>query len=101
MDRWFTNFWGKDYNPANIDELAGHHVFFNHSLHTPRVGPVSLKTSMAELREAFPDLGVERTANLIAEGDEVIIRWVCKGTHTGPSYCDLVMGTLPDASRRK
>jgi hypothetical protein len=74
VDRWLTNFWGKNYNPAIVDELAARDLFFNHSLHTPRVGPVPLKTFMAELREAFPDLCVERTANLIAEGDVVIIR---------------------------
>jgi predicted ester cyclase len=101
VDRWLTNFWGKSYNPAIVDELAARDLFFNHSLHTPRVGPVPLKTFMAELREAFPDLCVERTANLIAEGDEVIIRWVCEGTHTGPSFYDLVMGALPDVSGRK
>jgi predicted ester cyclase len=101
VDRWLTNFWGKNYNPAIVDELAACDIFFNHSLHTLRVGPVSLKTFMAELREAFPDLSVERTANLVAEGDTVMIRWVCEGTHTGPSFYDLVMGALPGASGRK
>jgi hypothetical protein len=101
VDRWLTNFWGKSYNPAIVDELAARDLFFSHSLHTPRVGPVPLKTFMAELREAFPDLCVERTANLIAEGDVVIIRWVCEGTHTGPSFYELVMGALPDASGQK
>jgi predicted ester cyclase len=101
VDRWLTNFWGKNYNPVIVDELAARHIFFNHSLHTPRVGPLSVKTFMAELREAFPDLCVERTATLVAEGNVVIIRWVCEGTHTGPSFYDLVMGALPDASGRK
>jgi predicted ester cyclase len=94
VDRWLTNFWGKNYNPAFVDD-------FNHSLHTPRVGHVSLKIFMAELRKAFPDLRVERAADLIAEGDAVIIRWVCEGTHTGPSFFDLVMGALPAVSGRK
>jgi predicted ester cyclase len=101
VDRWLTNFWGKNYNLAIVDELAARDIFFNHSLHTPRVGPVSLKTFMAELREAFPDLSVEKTADLIAEGDAVIIRWVCEGTHIGPSFYDLVMGALPAVSGRK
>lgn len=101
VDRWLTNFWGRNYNPAVVDELAACDIFFNHSLHTPRVGPVSLKTFMAELREAFPDLSVERTAKLVAEEDTVMIRRMCEGTHTGPSFYDLVMGALPDASGRK
>jgi predicted ester cyclase len=101
VDRWLTNFWGKNYDPAIVDELAARDIFFHHSLHIPRIGPVSLKTFMAELRGAFPDLSVERTANLVAEGDVVMIRWVCEGTHTEPSFYDLVMGALPDASGRK
>jgi predicted ester cyclase len=99
-DRWLTNFWGKDYDPAIVEDLAARHIFFNHSLHTPRVGLESLKTFMADLREAFPDFRVERTANLVAEGDVVMSRWVCEGTHTGPAFYDLVMGALPEASGR-
>ena len=58
VDRWLTK--GKSYKPAIVDELAALNIFFNHSLYTPRVGPVSLKTFMAELRDAFPDVGVEK-----------------------------------------
>jgi hypothetical protein len=60
VDRWFTNFWGKSYNPAIIDELTERNVFFGHSLYTPQIGPASLKTFMAELREAFSDFSVEK-----------------------------------------
>src|SRR3984893_17012639 len=101
VDRWLTNFWGKDYDPAIVEDLAPRHIFFNHSLHTPRVGRESLKTFMADLREAFPDFHVERTANLVAEGDVVMSRWVCEGTHMGPAFYDLVMGALSKASGRK
>jgi hypothetical protein len=38
VDRWLANFWGKNYNPVIVDELAARHIFFNHSLHTPGVG---------------------------------------------------------------
>jgi predicted ester cyclase len=101
VDRWLTSFWGQNYDPGIVDELAARHIFFNYSLHLPRVGRMSLKTFMADLREAFPDFICERTANLIADGDEVVVRWVCEGTHTGPAFYDLVMGTLPEASGRK
>lgn len=101
VDRWLASFWGKDYDPAIIDELASTNLYFSHSLHMPRIGPVSLKTFMTDLREAFPDLGLERTADLVADSDVVMFRWMCEGTHTGPAFYDLVMGALPDASGRE
>jgi predicted ester cyclase len=101
VDRWLTSFWGNDCNPAIVDELPAPDIFFSHSLHMPRIGPVSLKTFMTNLREAFPDLSLERTADLVADGDVVMFRWMCEGTHTGPAFYDLVMGVLPDASNRK
>lgn len=101
VDRWLAGFWGKDYDPAIIDELASPNIFFSHSLHTPRVGPISIKTFITDLREAFPDLCLERIADLVAGGDVVMFRWMCKGTHTGPAFYDLVMGALPDASGRR
>jgi predicted ester cyclase len=101
VDRWLTNFWGKSYNPAIVDELTERNVFFGHSLYTPRTGPASLKTFMAEIREAFPDFSVEKTADLVAEGNTVMVRWMCEGTHTGAAVYGLVMGALPDASGRK
>ena len=52
VDRWFTSFWGKNYDPVIIDELAARHIFFNYSLHLPRVGRMSLKTFVADLPEA-------------------------------------------------
>jgi hypothetical protein len=40
VDRWLTSFWGDDYNPAIVDELAAPDIFFSQSLHLPRIGPV-------------------------------------------------------------
>jgi predicted ester cyclase len=101
VDKWLRHFWGQSYDSRIVDELAAASIFFHHSLHTPRVGPVSLKTFMAELREAFPDLVLERTTRLVAEGDVVMTCWVCDGTHTGSAFYDLVMGALAEASGRK
>jgi hypothetical protein len=28
VDRWLTSFWGKDYDPAIVDELAAPNIFF-------------------------------------------------------------------------
>ena len=86
VDRWLTSIWGNGCNPAIVDELAAPDIFLSNSLHMPRIGPVSLKTFMANLREAFPDLSLERAADLVADGDVVMFRWMCEGTHTGPAF---------------
>jgi hypothetical protein len=39
VGRWFTEFWGKDFNPAVIDDLAAPDIRFEYSLHAPRRGP--------------------------------------------------------------
>src|SRR5262249_41289626 len=35
VGRWFTEFWGPDYNPAVIVELAAPDIRFEYSLHAP------------------------------------------------------------------
>ena len=35
VGRWFTEFWGKDFNPGVIDELAAPDIRFEYSLHAP------------------------------------------------------------------
>lgn len=52
-------------------------------------------------REAFPDLGFGATADLIAEGDYVVGQWKGGGTHTGPAFNDLPVGSLPAGSGKK
>ena len=37
VDRWLTGFWGKDYDPAIVDERATPSILFSYSLHMPRV----------------------------------------------------------------
>ena len=38
VGRWFTHFWGKEYNPAIVDELAAPDMLLQYSLHAPRRG---------------------------------------------------------------
>ena len=38
VGRWFTEFWGPDFNPAVIDELAHPDIRFEYSLHEPLRG---------------------------------------------------------------
>ena len=35
VGRWFTHFWGKEYNAAIVDELAAPDMLLQYSLHAP------------------------------------------------------------------
>ena len=56
---------------------------------------------MTDFRAAFPDLNFWGTADLIAEGDNVVGQWEGGGTHTGPAFNDFLVGPLPAATGRK
>jgi predicted ester cyclase len=101
VGRWFTEFWGKTYNPAIVDELASPDMLLKYSLHKPRHGREDIKAFMADFRAAFPDLNFWGTSALIAEGDYVVGQWEGGGTHTGPAFSDFLMGSLPVATGRK
>ena len=101
VGRWFTAFWGKTYDLTIVDELAAPDMLLQYSLHAPRRGRDDIKAFMSAFRTAFPDLNFWGTAELIAEGDYVVGRWEGGGTHTGPAFSDLLMGSLPAATGRK
>jgi predicted ester cyclase len=99
--RWFEGFWGNPWNPKIVDELAAPDMLLQYSLHAPRRGREEVKKFITGFREAFPDLKFWGTADLIAEGDQVVGRWEGGGTHTGPAFSDFVTGSLPANSGRK
>ncbi len=101
VGRWFTQFWGNPWNPGVIDELAAPDMLLQYSLHAPRRGREDVRDFITGLRAAFPDLGFGGTADLIAEGDYVVGRWIGGGTHTGPAFDDFLAGALPARSGRK
>jgi predicted ester cyclase len=101
VGRWFSEFWGKTYNPAIVDELAAPNMLLQYSLHEPRRGHADIKVFMSHFRDAFPDLNFWGAADLIAEGDFVVGRWEGGGTHTGPAFSDFLVGSLPAATGRK
>lgn len=101
VGRWFTDFWGKTCNLAIVDELAAPDMLLQYSLHEPRRGRADIKAFMTDFRAAFPDLAFSGAADLIAEGDYVVGRWVGGGTHTGPAFSDFLAGSLPAATGRK
>src|SRR5580698_6119840 len=80
VGRWFTEFWGKTYNP--------------------RHGRDDIAAFMHDFRAAFPDLNFWGTAPLLTAGDYVIGQWEGGGTHTGPAFSDFLMGALPANSGR-
>jgi predicted ester cyclase len=70
-------------------------------LQAPRRGRADVKVFMTEFRQAFPDLSVTGAAAFVCEGDYVVGRWQGWGTHTGPAYCDFLVGRLSAVSNRK
>ena len=47
-------------------------MLLKYSLHEPRRGRDDIKAFMTDFRAAFPDLNFWGTADLIAEGDDVV-----------------------------
>ena len=88
MDKAYTN------NPEVYDELvAGDYVGHfppNPTLH----GPEGLKRFNAEAAVAFPDVRVA-IEDLVAERDEVVVRWTLRGTHEGE-----LRGGIPATGQR-
>ena len=100
VGRWFTEFWGKDFNLGVVDEIAAPDMLLKYSLHAPRRGRDDIKAFITDFRAAFPDLNFWGTADLIAEGDYVVGQWEGGGTHTGPAFRDFLAGGLPAATGR-
>lgn len=94
VGRWFTEFWGADFNPDVIDELAAPDIRFEYSLHAPCRGRDEVRAFATKFRAAFPDLAFGGTADLIAEGDYVVGQWIGGGTHTGEPFDDWPIGAL-------
>jgi len=100
VGRWFTEFWGETCNLDVVDEIAAPDMLLHYSLHEPRRGHADIKAFMSDFRSAFPDLAFAGAADLIAEGDYVVGRWIGGGTHTGPASSDFLVGSLPAATGR-
>src|SRR3954454_25158209 len=54
VGRWFTEFWGKDFNPDVIGELAAPDIRFEYSLHAPVRGRDAVRAFAGKFRAAFP-----------------------------------------------
>lgn len=94
VGKWFDQFWGPNFNPAVIDELASPDIRFEYSLHAPCKGRDEVRAFATKFRAAFPDLAFGATADLIAEGDYVVGQWIGGGTQTGDAFDDMPIGSL-------
>ena len=80
--RSFEELWNKG-NLSVADELFTPN-YAHHDPSTPDVGrgPESEKKRATLYRTAFPDLRLT-IEDIIAEGETVMVRWSCRGTHKG------------------
>ena len=80
--RLFEEVWNKG-NLQVTDELFAPN-YAHHDASTPDVGrgPESEKKRATLYRTAFPDLHLT-IEDVIAEGETVMTRWSCRGTHKG------------------
>jgi len=101
VGRWFSEFWGADFSPAVIDELAAPDIRFEYSLHAPCRGRDEVRAFATTFRAAFPDLAFGGTADLIDEGDYVVGQWIGGGTQTGAAFDDMPIGGLPAGTGKK
>jgi steroid delta-isomerase-like uncharacterized protein len=80
--RLFEEVWNKG-NLQVTDELFTPN-YVHHDSSTPDVGrgPESEKKRATLYRTAFPDIRLT-IEDIIAEGETVVARWSCRGTHKG------------------
>jgi steroid delta-isomerase-like uncharacterized protein len=80
--RLFEEVWNQGHVPV-ADELFAP-TYTHHDSSTPDVGrgPESEKKRVALYRNAFPDIRFT-IEDIFAEGETVVARWSCHGTHKG------------------
>ncbi len=80
--RLLEEVWNKG-NLSLVDELFTPNFEF-HDASTPDLGrgPESERKRVTLYRNAFPDLRIT-IEDMIAEGETVVTRWTCRGTHKG------------------
>jgi len=80
--RLFEEVWNKGNLQVTDDLFTPNYA--HHDSSTPDVGrgPESEKKRATLYRTAFPDLRLT-VEDVIAEGETVVARWSCRGTHKG------------------
>ena len=78
--RWFAEVWTAAGEPTIDEFMADDSV--GHMEGADVRGPAAFKAVRAQLLGAFPDLSV-RVEEIIAEGDNAVIRWNVAASHEG------------------
>jgi len=81
LRRWFEEVWNKGRSEA-IDEMLAADGIVHGLGEEPMTGPSGFKGFHAAYRGAFPDVTVH-VDDVIAEGDQVALRWTAAATHRG------------------
>ena len=86
---------------AVVGAVDADDAWSDHSMHAPSRGRDEVREFATRFRASFPDLNFWGTAELLGEGDYVIGQWEGGGTHTGPAFDDIPVGSLPANTGKK
>lgn len=82
--RWFQEVWNERCDEA-IEEIAAGDVTSYLESETHVHGTSAFKEFRDNMIQAMPDLNV-RIEDVVCEGNQVVTRWLCAGTHTGDGF---------------
>ena len=80
--RLFEEVWNRGHVPVADELFAPTYTHHDSSSPDQGRGPDSEKKRVALYRNAFPDIRFT-VEDIIAEGETVVTRWSCRGTHKG------------------
>jgi ketosteroid isomerase-like protein len=95
--RWFDAFWGKRRDLDAIEDLASPDLVFESAADQTCRGRHEALAFVNNLREAIPDFYLH-ASEITAEREIVIVSWEAGGTHTGPAFDGLQLGSLQAGS---
>ena len=78
---WFEDMWNRQ-RTMIIDRFLDPNCIGHHEGGRDTHGPEEFKAMRLELLEAFPDLRFN-VDDVIAEGEQAVVRWSATGTHRG------------------
>jgi steroid delta-isomerase-like uncharacterized protein len=89
--RFFEEVWNVR-REQTIDDLL-HPALCGHMEGAEFTGTAAYKEARQAILSAFPDFQVD-VEDTAADGDQVVVRWNARGTHTGPG-----LGLIPTSRR--
>jgi steroid delta-isomerase-like uncharacterized protein len=79
--RWFEEVWNAR-NLAVIDELAAPECVGHHEGGETTRSPAEWRQMQQRFLDAIPDAHID-LEEVLGDGEQVVVRWRCRGTHTG------------------